>query len=91
MTLILRKQRAQDRIKGRYSFDWGEDDYVVIDETQAVDETQIGRIYKERVSGAWLWFLQVVRAPPPNKGIADTLDEAKAALAKRYEEVERGK
>ena len=45
MTLILRKQRAQDRIKGRYLFDWGEDDYVVIDETQAVDETQIGRIY----------------------------------------------
>jgi hypothetical protein len=26
MTLVLRKQRAQDRIKGRYSFDWGEDD-----------------------------------------------------------------
>jgi hypothetical protein len=54
----------------------GEDDYVVIDETQAVDETQIGRIYKERVSAGvkWLWFLQVVRAPPPNHGIADTLD-----------------
>jgi len=93
MTLVLRKQRAQDRIKGRYSFDWGEDDYVVIDDTQAVDETQIGRIYKERVSAGvkWLWFLQVVRAPPPNQGIADTLDEAKAALAKRYEEVRRGK
>ena len=26
MTLLLRIQRAQDRIKGRYSFDWGEDD-----------------------------------------------------------------
>ena len=38
----------------------------------------------------WLWFLQVVRAPPPNHGIADTLDEAKAAFAKRYEEVKRG-
>jgi len=75
MTLILRKQRAQDRIKGRYSFDWGEDDYAVIDETQ-VYETQIGRIYKERVPAGvkWLWILQVVRAPPPNKGIADTLD-----------------
>jgi hypothetical protein len=92
MTLVLRKQRAQDRIEGRYSFDWGEDDYAVIDETQ-VYETQIGRIYKERVPAGvkWLWTLQVVRAPPPNKGIADTLDEAKAALAKRYQEVKRGK
>jgi len=34
MTLVFRKQRAQDRVKGRYSFDWGEDDYAVIDETQ---------------------------------------------------------
>src|SRR6266446_8234574 len=91
MTLVFRKQRAQDRIKGRYSFDWGEDDYAVIDETQGVDETQIGRIYKERVPAGvkWLWFLQVVEAPLPNKGIADTLDEAKAALAKRYERVKR--
>src|SRR6266446_9688624 len=48
MTLVFRKQRAQDRIKGRYSFDWGEDDYAIIDETQGVDEAQIGRIYKER-------------------------------------------
>jgi hypothetical protein len=68
----------------------GEDDYAVVDETQ-VYETQIGRIYKERVPAGvkWLWFLQVVEAPLPNKGIADTLDEAKAALAKRYEEVKR--
>ena len=73
MTLLLRIQRAQDRIKGRYSFDWGEDDYAVIDETQGVDETQIGRIYKERVPEGvkWLWSLQVARAPPPNQGIAD--------------------
>ena len=28
---------------------------------------------------------------PPNQGIADALEEAKAALAKRYEEVKRGK
>jgi hypothetical protein len=93
MTLVLRKQRAQDRIKGRYSFDWGEDDYAVIDETQVVDEMQIGRIYKERTPAGvkWLWSLQVARAPPPNKGIADTLDEAKSALAKRYQEIKRGK
>jgi hypothetical protein len=87
MTLLVRKQHTQDRIEGLDSFDWGEDDYAVI------DETQIGRVYKERVPGGvkWLWFLQVEEAPLPNKGIADTLDEAKAALTKRYEEVRRGK
>ena len=29
--------------------------------------------------------------PPPNQGMADTLDEAQAAFKKRYEEVRRGK
>jgi len=58
-----------------------------------VDETQIGRIYKERGPAGvkWLWSLQAARAPSPNRGIADTLDEAKAALAKRYEELKRGR
>jgi hypothetical protein len=37
----------------------------------------------------WLWFLQTVPAPLPNQGIADTLEEAKAALASRYEQVKR--
>jgi len=92
MTLLFRKQHAQDRIEGLDSFDWGEDDYAVVDETQVVDESQIGRIYKQRVPAGvkWLWFLQVVEAPLPNKGIADTLDEAKAALVKRYDEIKRG-
>jgi len=75
MTLLFRKQHAQDRIEGLDSFDWGEDDYAVVDERQVVEERQIGRIYKERVPAGvkWLWFLQVVKAPLPNKGIADTL------------------
>ena len=91
MALLFRKQHTQDRIEARDSFDWGEDDYAVVDEMRIVDERQIGRIYKERVPAGvkWLWFLQVVEAPLPNKGIADTLDEAKAALAKRYEEVKQ--
>jgi hypothetical protein len=42
MTLLFRIQHAQDRIEGLDSFDWGEDDYAVIDETQVVDEGQIG-------------------------------------------------
>jgi len=87
MTLILSRMRAQDRIEGRAPVDTGEDDYAV------VDETRIGRIYREPTHGEmkWRWFLQTVPAPPPNSGVADTLDEAKAAFAKRYEEVRRGK
>jgi hypothetical protein len=30
-------------------------------------------------------------APPPNAGIADTLDDAKAAFKKRYAEVNKDK
>src|SRR5258707_6295002 len=41
--------RALQDLLVRDSFDWGEDDYAVVDETQVVDERQIGRIYKERV------------------------------------------
>jgi hypothetical protein len=44
VTLVLRKQHTQDRIEGLDSFDWGEDDYAVVDETQVVDDRQIGRI-----------------------------------------------
>ena len=87
MTLLLRKQGAQERIEGQEPpLDWSEDDYAV------VDETLIGRSYKLQVEGElkWLWFLQVVPAPAPNQGMADTLDEAKAALAKRYQVVKGG-
>ncbi len=83
--ILLRKQSAQDRVEGREPLDWSEDDYAV------VDETCIGRIYRHHVPAGWkwLWFLQTVPAPPPNNGVADTLDEAKAALAKRYAEVKK--
>jgi hypothetical protein len=86
MTLILRKQHAQDRIEEREPPpDWSEDDYAV------VDETLVGRIYRQPMQGdlKWLWFLQTVPAPPPNQGIADSLEEARAALAARYEQVKR--
>ncbi len=83
MTLILRRMRAQDRIEGREPVDTGEDDYAV------VAEARIGRIYREPVHGEmkWRWFLQTAPAPPPNSRMADTLDEAKAAFAKRYAEI----
>ena len=87
MTLVLRKQSAEDRIEGRDPPpDWSDDDYAV------VDEKLVGRIYRQQVQGdiKWLWFLQTVPAPLPNQGIADTLDEARATLSSRYEQVKRG-
>ena len=83
MTLILSRMRAQDRIEGRAPVDTGEDDYAV------VAEARIGRIYREPVHGEMKWrlFPQTVPAPPPNSGMADTLDEAKATFAKRYAEI----
>ena len=46
-------------------------------------------IYRDRVPGGemrWRWFYQTQGnpAPPPNSGVCDTLEEAKAALAERY-------
>ncbi len=88
MTLLLRRQPAQARIEGREPFDSGREDDAV------VDDTVIGRIYKEAIHGEprWLWFLQCIPEagpgrpiPPPNQGMADSLDEAKAAFARRYE------
>ncbi len=94
MTLLLRRQPAQARIEGREPFDWRDDDYAV------VEDTVIGRIYKETIHGQpkWLWFLQQIPEagpgrpiPPPNQGMADSLDEAKAAFAKRDAEVKKSR
>jgi hypothetical protein len=94
MTLLLRKSS-----EGWTAANWGEDDYV--SSTTAMRAwAVIGRIYKEMIHGEpkWLWFLQQIPEvgpgrpiPPPKKGIADTLDEAKGAFARRYEEVKWGK
>src|SRR5215470_10487440 len=85
MTYLLRRMRALDRIEGREPLGWDENDYAV------VDDIQFGRIYAEQIRGKtkWRWFLQTMPAPPPNNGVVDTLDEAKAALVRRYEEVRR--
>jgi hypothetical protein len=75
--------RVLHQIEGREPLDWNENDYAM------VEETRIGRTYRHQVSTGWkwLWFLQTAPAPFPNNGVADTLDEGKATLVKRYEQV----
>jgi len=85
MTLILRMQEAQNRIEGQEPFERGVDDYAVL------VETHIGRIYSQQLQAGlkWHWSLEMAPTSPPNQGITDTLDEAKAALVKRYKEVKQ--
>jgi hypothetical protein len=87
MPLLLRKTRTQARIEGLDPTIWDEDDYAIL------DETKVGRLYTQRIHGEvkWVWCLQTDPAPPANRGIADTLDDAKAAFKKRYEEVKQRK
>ena len=77
MTLALR----------RTVFDEGEqraDDY----EVRYAGRT-VGRIYRTRSTGRelWLWTQIGIRAPSygPNGGVADTLDEAKAAFRQTWD------
>ena len=71
---------AESKIDAR----WDDNDYAIIDNTIVV-----GRIYKEMIIGKpkWRWFVRQIleagpRRPiqPPSQGMADTLDEAKAAF-----------
>jgi hypothetical protein len=78
MKLYLRPQRADDT-PGRHPNSGNDRDDVVI------DGTPIRRIYVDRLPNGekWLWFLHILRATP-NQCIADTLEDAKAALADSY-------
>jgi hypothetical protein len=61
------------------------DDYIILD-----GDMSVGRIYKE-VHGEARWFWSVntgpYPAPPPNNGLAKTLEEAKQQFKERYEEM----
>ena len=94
MTLLLRKSSAQARIEGWDPRGRSDDDYVVVEDI--ICRPHLSRNdYREP---KWRWFLQQIPEagpgrpiPPPNQGMGNTLDEAKEAFAKRYEEVRRGK
>jgi hypothetical protein len=66
----------------------GDDDYVVLDQ-----DRDVGRIHKERMSSEpqWRWAINTspYPAPVPHNGIENTLEEAKAAFKRRYEEMMR--
>jgi len=73
MTLVLRKQHAEERIEGRKPPpDLSDEDYAI------VDETLVGRIQRCKMISSGCGSYRQCR-PLPNQGIADTLEEAKAA------------
>jgi hypothetical protein len=71
-----------------WSDHWGEDDFVVLDQ-----EKSVGRIYKEILIGEikWRWFVNTspFPAPPPHSGFENSIEDAKTAFKKRYEEMKR--
>ena len=84
MTLLLCKSSTHALIMGWDASRPREDEYVILD-----GATMVGRIYLDTIHGGpkWRWFLQVVPATPPNQGMTDSLDEAKAASKARYAQV----
>jgi hypothetical protein len=79
MRLILRTQAAHSRIRGLEPFNTNPNDYAVV-----VDGPVIARIFLDEVSpqkGKWYWAYQII---PTATGHADTLEEAKEAIAERY-------
>lgn len=85
MTLVLRRQYVQDRKEGREPGGYSVDDYAV------VDGTRVGRIHREVENGVpkWLWSLQIGPTQPASSGVADTLEQARAAVARRWEELKK--
>jgi hypothetical protein len=75
MTLILRT------MKSHMGWEDAKDDYVVLD-----GEKSVGRIYKEHSEAIWSWSVNTAPFPPPNNGLAKSLEEAKHQFKQRYEE-----
>jgi hypothetical protein len=84
LMLILRRTYVQARVVGWNPKIWSHDDFCILD-----DERVVGCIYPELIHGErkWPWFLQTESAPPPNRGMCASLDEAKAEFKARHAEV----
>jgi hypothetical protein len=84
LTLPVRRTYVQARVAGWDPKIWSHDDDCILD-----GDRDVGRIYPGFSHGErkWLWFLQTEPAPPPNRGMTDTLEEAKAEFKKRYIEI----
>jgi hypothetical protein len=78
MTLILRTMKKHP------GWDDAKDDYVILD-----GEKSVGRIHKDMTSPKWIWSVNTspYPAPPPNIGLANSLEEAKQQFEFRYEEM----
>jgi hypothetical protein len=78
MTLILRS------MKKHMHWDDAKDDYAILD-----GDKTVGRIYREHGESRWLWSVNTspFPAPPPNNGLASSLEEAKQQFKQRYEEM----
>jgi hypothetical protein len=72
-------------MKKHMGWEDAKDDYVILD-----DDSSVGRIHKDTThESRWCWSVNTspYPAPPPNNGLAQTLDEAKTAFKQRYEEM----
>jgi hypothetical protein len=77
MRFILRTQDQQSKLENREPVAGNPNDYAVV-----IDGPVVGRIYPNPIGPTkWNWFLQ---SPIGASGYADTLDEAKDELKKRW-------
>jgi hypothetical protein len=74
-------------MKKHIGWEDAKDDFVILD-----GENSVGRIHKDATSPRWTWSVNTspYPAPPPNNGLAPTLEEAKAEFRARYEEMKAG-
>jgi hypothetical protein len=72
-------------MKKHMGWDDAKDDFVIVDDAG----NSVGRIHKDPTSPRWIWSVNTspFPAPPPNNGLAPTLEEAKTSFKARYEEM----
>jgi len=71
-------------MKKHMGWEDAKDDFVILD-----GQKSVGRIQKDPTSPRWIWSVNTspYPAPPPNNGLAPTLEEANQQFKVRYEEM----